>query len=382
MLTLTPTLFRLRPFLLVLFIVFTLLSYHDYVLTVPRLQPASLSKPSYHQLPHSSNLPAHQQDENTPSHPHETLADGTHDEITTIPDPANTHKNALLPSEVQKARSNNPPLGNQANRTAVVHGRDLSGANLTQQNGNSTYRTASLRDVGYGENQLPATKCLSLVVYDKPMKTGSTAVTQSLKRLLASQQTNTKFAVCDRAQCQQLARAICDGRAEPEHLLQHMDGEHGLLECLREKGYYVMTSIREPFDRWESAYFYNKREQATHYGISWNESYDVFMDRFPACALLKYYDGGDPRCKDDVEKRIRRIVARYDEIVDLYDEPKGQVERLLQRFVGEVNESPRSPVVRGKLDPGRMENESKLYEALKERRVELNTRPTRVMCEE
>lgn len=380
-----PTFAQLRSLLLILVVLATLLPLHQYVLTSPRFhRPYPSTSSSSHHLPSASNSSStHNQQGHTPPnaldaaqsglHEKRTSATTEHSETAQLNEPSAKSDQATRPSSTQgREPGADTAPSSEDGWTSIEH---------AQTNSTDTHPLSSTIPAAANTQPRPSA-CASLIVYDKPMKTGSTAVTQALKRLLTLRQTNATFAVCERAQCQQLARAICAGEAEPQHLLQHMDGEHGLLECLRHKGYYVMTSIREPLDRWESAYLYNQRERANHYGISWRESYDVFMSRFPPCALLGYYDGGDRRCGDGVEERIDRIVQRYDEIVDLYDEPRGQVERLVQQFVREVNKSPRDEHFRNKFDRQLLENETKLYEALKKRREQLVARPPSVLCEE
>lgn len=225
-------------------------------------------------------------------------------------------------------------------------------------------------------------ECVRFVVYDKPVKTGSTTITQALKRVLGERDGRT--AVCKRAECLGIAQGICAGKKERINLVQHMEGKDGVLECLRDsRGYYVATSIRDPFTRWESAFWYNKQQKRTHYGISWEAGYEEFMRRMPACAMLAYFDGLDKRCGGEVsvEERVRRIVKRYDEIIDLFDEPKGMLEGLVQPFLGKKNESPKTEgVLGGAFDRRRLENETFLYEAMKKRRAELLQRPKRRLC--
>lgn len=376
-----PTLPHFRPLLLVSLVVATLLPFHRYVLTSPQFRSPypSTSNPQ-HQLPSVPNLSAPNQHGQDPLSQRGATQTPQNDQRPAVATTENVQLDESSAKSEQAMRASNIQRGEHVDAPAINISPGKTSADHAETGISGSTNRSRLEAVD--ANTLPrASECASFVVYDKPMKTGSTAVTQSLKRLLTSRNANTTFAVCERVQCRQLARAICAGEAQPQHLLQHMDGEHGLLECLREKGYYVMTSIREPLDRWESAYLYNQRERANHYGISWKESYDMFMSRFPPCALLGYYDGGDRQCRDDVEGRIEQIVQRYDEIVDLYDEPRGQVERLLQRFVREVNKSPRDAHFQDRFDLRLLANETKLYEGLKRRRQQLLARPSRVLCE-
>lgn len=227
-------------------------------------------------------------------------------------------------------------------------------------------------------------ECFDFVVYDKPMKTGSTAITQGLKRVLEKR--GRRSAVCKRGECLELAEGICHGEVERVDLVQHMDGKDGVLECLKERGYYVVTSIREPFARWESAFLYNREMKGNHYGISWRVGYGEFMRRMPGCALLGYYDGLGKRCEGEVsvEERVRRIVGRYDEVIDL-DEEAGQgggvVERLIRPFLKVRNRSRRPEQgFRERFDRRRLENETVLYEALRRRRKELLNGEAKRLC--
>lgn len=77
------------------------------------------------------------------------------------------------------------------------------------------------------------------------------------------------------------------------HLLGHLTVRDGLTECLKEKGYYAVTSIREPARRWTSAFLYNRMLKGGHYQIPWTKSFSYVMEHFPDCALFKYYDEMD-----------------------------------------------------------------------------------------
>ncbi|CDF37613.1 unnamed protein product [Chondrus crispus] len=164
-----------------------------------------------------------------------------------------------------------------------------------------------------------------------------------------------------------------------------MYGEDGLLECLRDRGYYVATSVREPRDRWESAYLFNKKKNGTHYGIPYQKGYRYFMQHFPPCALYEYYDGDSAKCRQHpIEDRIKPIVARYDEIIDLYDdtEPRGQLARIISKYIHEKNKSPRpDDGFREPFDTARLNNETMLYEALKRRREEILEEGQAPLCE-
>lgn len=260
--------------------------------------------------------------------------------------------------------------GRNAPRT-VSATRDGDGAGEEQSDG---------EDAGAGKED--GKECVQFVVYDKPVKTGSTAITQALKRVLGERGGRT--AVCKRAECLKIAEGICAGKRGQVNLVQHMEGKDGVLECLRDShGYYVATSIREPFARWESAFWYNKRQKATHFGISWEVGYEEFMRRLPACSMLAYFDGLDKWCGGEVsvDERVKKIVKRYDEIIDLFDEPRGMLEMVMRPYLGRKNESPRpGGWFRGAFDRRRLENETVLYEAMKKQRGELLRRPRKRLC--
>lgn len=232
--------------------------------------------------------------------------------------------------------------------------------------------------VGNVEDAKPATAdapaCLQHIIYDKPVKTGSTAVTVALQDYLTRR--GEEFVDCTFESCGKAAREVCDGKRAKTHFVEHISPEDGLLDCLSRLGYYRVTSVREPLDRWESAFLYNRKQKATHYGIAFNESYARFMELYPDCSLFDYYDGLGKSCeaaKIGVEERVHRIVNRYEEIIDLYhDEEKGQLHRLLANGLNEENRSPRpNGEFRQWFDKKRLDPEIRLYNAFKARQREL-----------
>eukprot|EP00177_Eucheuma_denticulatum_P004125 GFKZ01007485.1.p1 GENE.GFKZ01007485.1~~GFKZ01007485.1.p1 ORF type:complete len:771 (-),score=156.43 GFKZ01007485.1:2886-5171(-) len=238
-----------------------------------------------------------------------------------------------------------------------------------EERGEGQYQTGPLSGLRDG--------CLSHIIYDKPVKTGSSAVTVALRNLLDSKE--QKYESCSFDTCLEPAKEVCDGKREKIHFVEHISAEEGLLDCLGRLGYYRVTSIREPLDRWESAFLYNRGQKANHYGIAFNESYGRFMALYPDCSLLDYYDGLGKMCKHGklgVEERVRRIVGRYEEIIDLYDEDEGRqgglLRKLLAKDVGQVNRSKRPDGdFRETFDEGRLWAERKLYDAFKKRQREL-----------
>lgn len=226
--------------------------------------------------------------------------------------------------------------------------------------------------------------CMPFLVYDKPPKTGSSAVTQALKEMLRERVNwnNKNFAVGNASRSAEVMEHLCKTNANRLHMLQHLSGTDGRIECMKRKGYYALTSIREPKERWRSAFRYNRLVKGNHYGVMWNASYETFMSNIPRCTLLWYYDGEDQFCSDEerVNERIRNIVGRYDEIIQLgVKQEKGQVESMLGEFLKPTNVSPKTEEG-DDVEDERIKFEKQLYNALLERRKELIQRPTGSFC--
>lgn len=138
----------------------------------------------------------------------------------------------------------------------------------------------------------------------------------------------------------------------------------------------MVTSVRDPLERWESAFLFNKKKKQKHYRIPHQLPYKFFMEGFPACSLYQYYDGTDSKCSEKVSvgERMKPIVARYDEIIDLYEEgkPRGQLHEIIAKYLRELNRSPRpGEDFREAFDKSRLDNETKLHKALKKGREEI-----------
>lgn len=211
--------------------------------------------------------------------------------------------------------------------------------------------------------------CQQYILYYKPPKTGSTAVTYAARKYIHTQ--GHADYRCGLYSCGLYAEGVCDRRYPPKQLLGHLEANFSTIECLRESNYYVVTSNRDPLERWNSAYRYNYQHQASHYGIPWNSTYPDFIRDFPPCVLLNYYDGQGRQCKGDTDARIRNIVKMVDEVIDLYsNDNNGDLYHKSKQFLAEDNVSdvgnstleypPLSPELNAKLDP-----ERKLYYALK-----------------
>ncbi|CDF33016.1 unnamed protein product [Chondrus crispus] len=217
------------------------------------------------------------------------------------------------------------------------------------------------------------------------MKTGSTAVTVALGTLL--QRHDEAFLKCTLWPCGEYATELCLQRKPKIHLIDHIAMGVDTTHCLRRMGFYSVTSIRDPAERWNSAYKYNRWKKGNDYGISHNATYDDFMMKMPNCALLRYYDLGSSTCRggtDDPEfqKRVQNIVTRFDEIIDLYGEAVTDLHKRLMPFLAQENVSEKKSV--GNVPRDRMVYEQVLYEALVMRRFELaaNPDPKRRLCKE
>lgn len=216
--------------------------------------------------------------------------------------------------------------------------------------------------------------CLKWVIYDKPVKTGSTAVTVALQGYLREK--GQGFVECTFETCGKAGREVCQGKRDKIHFVEHISPEKGLMDCLKGLGYYRVTSIRDPLDRWESAFLYNRKKKASHYGIDWNVTYSTFMRLYPDCSLYDYYDGLGKRCEDSpipIQARIDNIISQYEEIIDLYsDDLRGQLRLLLDKDLKEENKSPRPDGdFREDFDHARLDPEIRLYNAFKEKQRQL-----------
>eukprot|EP00177_Eucheuma_denticulatum_P006448 GFKZ01011755.1.p1 GENE.GFKZ01011755.1~~GFKZ01011755.1.p1 ORF type:complete len:343 (+),score=61.37 GFKZ01011755.1:102-1130(+) len=214
-------------------------------------------------------------------------------------------------------------------------------------------------------------ECQEFILYYKPPKTGSTAVTDAARWWVAT--LGHSDYRCGMRSCGPYAEGVCSGKVEPRQLLGHLSSNYSVVDCLKKKNYYVVTSNREPMERWRSAYRYNIQHKATHYGIDWKVNYTEWMSRVPDCVLLNYYDDKGKRCGDDTDERIEKIVSMVDEVVDLYDdEHKGDMHKEIVPFLGESNVSDvgnrtlEYPELPPEID-ARLNPERKLWRALKER---------------
>lgn len=214
-------------------------------------------------------------------------------------------------------------------------------------------------------------ECQQYILYYKPPKTGSTAVTYAA-RLYIQKQGHADYR-CGLYSCGLYAEGVCDRRYPPKQLLGHLEANFSTVACLRESNYYVVTSNRNPLERWNSAYRYNFQHKASHYNIEWNSTYENFIANFPPCVLLNYYDGQGRQCVGDTDARIRNIVSMVDEVIDLYsDDNRGALYQDIEQFLAESNVSdvgnstleypPLSAELMARLEP-----EMKLYMAFMEK---------------
>lgn len=228
--------------------------------------------------------------------------------------------------------------------------------------------------------------CLPYLFYDKPIKTGSTAVTYALREYIMAR--GGRHRRCSYDACTPRALAVCNGTAEPEHLIGHIRGKEGQVECMKSHGYYAITSVRDPLERWTSAYLFNKMMKGSHYGIPYQESFATFMERYPDCTLYHYYDQLGAKCqhgKIGWRERLKNIVERYDEVIDLYDEDTsngGVLFNKIKKYLSQENVSkkPKSDSYVEEFDKSRLEPEQALYDALQAKRREGSTDGSRVPC--
>lgn len=295
---------------------------------------------------------------------------GHHNDLHTVPMPAdnNTHK-LRLPG------SNAPPLGQLPfNRTMSPSPYTSIAPHITVSK--DQLRAASQRDA----------KCLSLLLYDKPPKTGSTSVVKAIELYFASLGLEEKR--CWNPHCLNHMHAVLNRSELPAHIFGHVDPggyvdmEDGkfvkevLYEGLKRLGYYFVTSIREPRERWKSMYFFIMHKQRKNFaGFTPNSTFTEFMRYYPDCVLYNYYDGLGKDCdfgKIAVEERLKRIVRRYDEIIEVGEQSVQDFEGRIARHLNVLNVAPRSSGYEEESDVawGRLENEQMLYKALKKVRLD------------
>lgn len=220
--------------------------------------------------------------------------------------------------------------------------------------------------------------CLKHVLYDKPVKTGSTAISIAIRDFLALRGEKDKAcAGKGPLSCVERAKSICNGTVEEKDefsILGHLRfGGRELAECLRPK-FYVVTSVREPYQRRKSAYLWNRTLNGTHFDIPHTASFKEFMNRMPRCQLHHYYDGRGWSCDTDMslEDRIEDIVSRVDEVIDVYDDPAGPLHKLIAGFLRRENESIKldeKDYVQD-FDRDTLKEEQMLYDRLRAKRLE------------
>lgn len=226
--------------------------------------------------------------------------------------------------------------------------------------------------------------CLPHIVFDKPVKTGSTAVTFAIRSYIQTR--NEPDRKCTKQGCIDYAEQLCNG-TYPEKdmfsLIGHLKGTDGrVTRCLREKGYYSVTSIRDPVARWTSAFLFNRHLKSNHYGIPHTLSFSDFMDLLPRCMLYHYYDnlGGECNATSSVQERLENIVARHDEVIDLYDEPVGVLHKRIARYVNDENVSSKpKDEFREPFNKHVLDEEYMLYNRLREIRLR-KPNPARMPC--
>lgn len=231
-------------------------------------------------------------------------------------------------------------------------------------------------------------KCLQHILYDKAIKTGSTAITFAIREYIAS--IGEPEHVCGNNgdfSCVNRAKAICNGSV-PESdyysLLGHQKGAgRELMDCLR-PSHYIVTSIRDPYQRRKSAYLWNRTVNGSHFAIPHTAPFREFMNLMPRCQLHHYYDGKGNQCdpKYPLEQRVRDIVERVDEVIDLYDStPVGPLHKFIARYIGRENESIKikEDTYIDDFDRETLKEEQMLYDRLREKRVQ-PPNPDRLLC--
>lgn len=216
-------------------------------------------------------------------------------------------------------------------------------------------------------------KCLPYIFYDKPVKTGSTAITDAIRDYIMD--TKSINQPCSYNSCGARAESVCNQTLQPMHLIGHVNLRTGLTECLIERGYYAVTSVRKPIERWKSAFLFNRQMKGRQYGISWSEGFATFVDHFPDCVLYNYYDGMSVRCTSGElpwEERLKRIVGRFDEVVDVFQTGRdGVLGSRIRKFIKMRNISKREEHGEefGAYDVSKLVPENALYHELQKIRL-------------
>lgn len=225
-----------------------------------------------------------------------------------------------------------------------------------------------------GEFSSGSNGCARYVIYDTPPH-AHIEVTKGLSAGLASQgglMRCERRAVDDEEGCGELLRRICNGTLTGSivgsvgRIIGHGDGELG--ECIRERGYVIVTATMPPLQRWTLMYSHTLSEYSEESSLGM--TYLQFMRRYPDCSLLHYYDGRGEWCADDwdVQSRIERIVSWFDESLDMALVNEGSVGQKMKGVDWkEVREGPREKF-RSFLEMGRLRGERGLWEGLRRRR--------------
>ena len=220
-------------------------------------------------------------------------------------------------------------------------------------------------------------KCLKHILYDKPVKTGSTAIMFAIREFLKETgQTDIPCGSAGPFTCVTRAQTVCNGTYEVSDyfsIIGHFQyGGKELVQCLRPY-YYIVTSIREPYQRRKSAYLWNRTLNGTHFSIPHTAPFSEFMNRLPRCQLYHYYDGRGMDCDVGVplEERIKDIIDRVDEVIDVYDEAVGPLHKLINGYMARENESIKlkEDEFVEEFDRDTLKEEQMLYDSLREKRI-------------
>lgn len=213
----------------------------------------------------------------------------------------------------------------------------------------------------------PSRKCLHRIVYDTPKH--EAPLVKPLDEYISS--FNGALRHCEFPNCERELNSICNATDIQDSYYGQLSASVDVIHCVRQMGYYVITSIRHPLERWFEVFGAEQQHHLATYGTPYERSMQDFITTFPDCSLLHYYDARGAHCADDtdVEERILAIVERFDEVVDLSSADGGDGLLAKRLKVDDIRGSTGIIVrSRGFMEMGRLRNEMKLYEALKGKR--------------
>lgn len=342
-----------------------LINHGQFVYSIRRAFP--LPDSSFSHVRASSIISAHSLEKKRQTF-HQLKQSSLSDDLTDLTKEQQVHNNA--DDRKQKPKANEDSV-------------NLNGVTSTRNTDDVLEEKPHVPWVG-GTQPLPrnnSRQCLQYILYDRPPRTSGDLYMVAMKKYLRT------FEViggnCKHPYCRQRVRDTCKNHRPIAHIYGALPGQQGLVECMRDRGYYIVTSIRPPRERWDMQYLYGVLKWTTGTPVNTSPAaYASFMAHYPDCQLLNYYDGEGVDCDSDkiVDDRIARIVKRYDEVIVHDNEPVGILEQRLQKYL----ESPKLEVPSINMegfspDVSRLRSETKLYLALK--RLRRNPQyPNRVLC--